>query len=351
MQYVNTKKWLDFYRSQTTRHAIKTAIATVLSIVVYRYFHFPWGYWATITTLIVMQSNIDTGSFEMTLKVAWQRLVGTVAGAVVSLIIIFLIPYNYWQLLVMIFIIIIGFTYINRYYEGFKLAGVTAIIILLLSDHESIAQSYALIRVTEILLGVMIAVCVTILIWPYRITDHLQERRVVRLLSVYTIFMDLQSRRKIEHHAEIDALVKEVQSDLEKVKVAKKEVRDKSQSLLLVEEKFLKALNRLSQSFIKLPEAYWEFTNLQDITLSLIGDIAVAVKALTSQKESQEQYARIRQETERYEKAFDGFRSYRRQAGIEPFSIDDSYQVINSYNALQRCSERICDFGEILRPG
>jgi uncharacterized protein Yka (UPF0111/DUF47 family) len=163
--------------------------------------------------------------------------------------------------------------------------------------------------------------------------------------------MDLQSRRKIEHHAEIDALVKEVQSDLEKVKVAKKEVRDKSQSLLLVEEKFLKALNRLSQSFIKLPEAYWEFTNLQDITLSLIGDIAVAVKALTSQKESQEQYARIRQETERYEKAFDGFRSYRRQAGIEPFSIDDSYQVINSYNALQRCSERICDFGEIRRPG
>lgn len=345
MQHLETHKLTQLYYSQTVRHAVKTAIAAVLSIIIYQYFQLPRGYWATITTLIVMQSNIDTGSLEMTLKVASHRLVGTVVGAVVALAIIFWVPYNHWEMLALIFILIALFTYINRYYEGFKLAGVTALIILLLSNHESLTHSFAFIRVIEILLGVVIAVLVTVFIWPYRITDHLQEQRVGRLTQLCTSLEALLAGEKDSQFQQMTTMLQGIEADLKTVKVAKKGLRNKNRELLGLEDKLIRSARRLSISYIRLPQAYWEFTPLRETTTELLQYIAQAVKGLTTRECNQEQYALICQMAAHYEQAFDGFRSQRRQAGAEAFCLDDSFDVINTYNALQRCAERVCDFG------
>jgi uncharacterized membrane protein YgaE (UPF0421/DUF939 family) len=345
MKHLNLKDLTTLYYSQTARHAMKTALAAIISIVVYQYFDLPRGYWATITALIVMQSNIDTGSLEMTLKVASHRLVGTVVGAAVALAILFWIPYNHWQLLVIIFVIILAFTYINRYYEGFKLAGVTALIILLLSNHESLTHSFAFIRVTEILLGVIIAVLVTVFIWPYRITDHLQEHRIARLSKIRQLYLNLLAGKKESQYDEMSQLLLEIEADLKTLKVAKKGLRNKNRELLVLEDKLIRSTRRLGCSYARLPQAYWDFVPLQEMTQKLMQDIADAINGVITRECNQEHYAIIRQEAEQYEKSFDGFRSQRRQAGSEPLCLDDSYDVINTYNALQRCAERVCDFG------
>lgn len=345
VQHLRTNNWIQLYYSQTARHALKTGIAAVLSIMIYQYFDFPRGYWASITTLIVMQSNIDTGSLEMTVKVATQRLVGTVVGAIVALGIIFWVPYNYEELLAIIFILIAIFTYITRYYEGFKLAGVTALIVLLLSDNQSLTHSFALIRVLEIFLGVVIAVVVTVFIWPYRITDHLQERRVARLKQLHKALIDLLAGEENNQFDRITTLLQGVEQDKNTIKIAKKGLRNKNRELLELEDKLERAVRRLGESYVRLPQAYWDFAPLREITITLLQDIADAVNGLTTRECNQGQYALIGQQAVRYEQAFADFRSYRRQAGSEPFCLDDSYDVINTYNPLQRCSERICDFG------
>ena len=60
------------------KQAVKTAGAAVLSLYVCRWLGLPEGYWAVISAIIVMQSNLKT-----TLRDGLSRLAGTAIGAVV----------------------------------------------------------------------------------------------------------------------------------------------------------------------------------------------------------------------------------------------------------------------------
>ena len=52
--------------------AARTALAAVVSFLVARLLRIPEAYWATISTIIVMQSTLGAA-----LTVSWQRLAGT----------------------------------------------------------------------------------------------------------------------------------------------------------------------------------------------------------------------------------------------------------------------------------
>src|ERR1700723_965070 len=60
---------------ESAKQAIKTAVAGVISLQLTNFFHLPQGYWAAITALIVMQSNVGA-----TLNASRTRLAGTVIG-------------------------------------------------------------------------------------------------------------------------------------------------------------------------------------------------------------------------------------------------------------------------------
>src|SRR5713226_7479958 len=63
----------------TLVYATRTTVATVLSHVVARLFRLPEAYWATISTMVVMQSTLGAA-----LPVSAQRFAGTAIGAVVG---------------------------------------------------------------------------------------------------------------------------------------------------------------------------------------------------------------------------------------------------------------------------
>src|SRR5580658_2767022 len=64
---------------ESAKQAIKTAIAGVIALYITNLFHLPEGYWAAISALIVMQSNVGA-----TLSASRTRLAGTAIGAVVG---------------------------------------------------------------------------------------------------------------------------------------------------------------------------------------------------------------------------------------------------------------------------
>jgi uncharacterized membrane protein YgaE (UPF0421/DUF939 family) len=61
----------------TPVHSVRTAVAAVLSLLVARLVGLPEAYWASISTLIVMQSTLTAS-----LPLSVQRFVGTALGAV-----------------------------------------------------------------------------------------------------------------------------------------------------------------------------------------------------------------------------------------------------------------------------
>ncbi len=57
-------------------HAIRTAVAATVSVIIARLVQMPEAYWAAIATLVVMQSTLGA-----TLTLSVERIVATAVGA------------------------------------------------------------------------------------------------------------------------------------------------------------------------------------------------------------------------------------------------------------------------------
>ena len=66
-------------KNSALNHSARTTAAALASLLVARAFGLPESYWAVVSTMIVMQSSLDTS-----LPVAWRRLAGTALGAAVG---------------------------------------------------------------------------------------------------------------------------------------------------------------------------------------------------------------------------------------------------------------------------
>src|SRR5262249_41059527 len=71
------RTWFRFWLSKPVlEHSARTAVAAIASLLTARLSRLPESYWAAITTLIVMQSALDTS-----LPIAGRRFAGTALGA------------------------------------------------------------------------------------------------------------------------------------------------------------------------------------------------------------------------------------------------------------------------------
>jgi len=169
-------------------HSIKTAIAATIAAAIYLFFGFPNGYWTVISAVVVMQSSIDTGSFESTTKIGLQRILGTLVGVVIGFIALFTFTRPSILLGIAIIFVVIGIsTYLASRFSSLKMAGVTATIVILSTFQAKNLYFVAFTRSFEIILGAIIAVLVTIIIWPHRLRDYFLKmlRKTLKKSAVY----------------------------------------------------------------------------------------------------------------------------------------------------------------------
>jgi hypothetical protein len=153
---------------ESAKQAIKTAVAGLISLYLTTIFQLPQGYWAAITALIVMQSNVGA-----TLNASRTRLAGTAVGAVVGGVFVGMFGMSAlgFALAVTIAFFVCDLLHLA---ESQRLATVTVAIIMLI-PHTSAAWVIALHRFTEVALGILVALAVSLTLWP----NH--ARRRVRL--------------------------------------------------------------------------------------------------------------------------------------------------------------------------
>lgn len=142
-------------------HSTRTAVAGVVSWYVARLFRLPEAYWATITTMVVMQSELGAA-----LTVSWQRFAGTALGAVVGGLIGLHHGYQMEALIFGATVFLMGlFCAIVRLdRSAYRFSGVTLAIILLISSDKP-AWLVATRRFFEVTVGIVVALILTA-IWP-----------------------------------------------------------------------------------------------------------------------------------------------------------------------------------------
>ena len=170
---------LSWERRRLLIHGAKTALAAALCWWIASRFGLPDGYWGAISAIIVLQSN-----FGATITASRDRIFGTVIGAVLGFSFSFVgaLPWNY-ILAVFAAIVICGLLGLRT---SSRLAGVTITIVMLVqsSSHKSIAIT----RVGEVLLGIVVAVAVSTLVFPDRARIRLRDGLAQEFLLLGALF-------------------------------------------------------------------------------------------------------------------------------------------------------------------
>ena len=135
----------------------RTAIATLISLLIARALKFPEYYWAPISTIVILQSNIHH------LHGAWQRFVGTALGAALGAAIATFVGRNAAAYAAGIFVCGI-IACLLRSWSAYRVAGITLTIVVLISRGGP-AWMFALHRFLEVSVGIAVALLTTI-VWP-----------------------------------------------------------------------------------------------------------------------------------------------------------------------------------------
>lgn len=140
---------------------IRMTTAAIVSLYVARRVGLPEAYWATITTLVVMQSNIGAA-----LSPSWQRFLGTAMGAAAGALASTYFGANTLVFSLGIFVLglVCALLRLNR--SAYRYAG-TALAIVILASHEKAGWIAALHRFVEVSIGISVGLAI-MAIWPER---------------------------------------------------------------------------------------------------------------------------------------------------------------------------------------
>jgi uncharacterized membrane protein YccC len=148
-------------------HGAKTALAAALCWWLALRFGLYDGYWGSISAIIVLQSNVGA-----TVTASRDRILGTLIGAVLgfSFSLFGALPWNY-ILAVLAAVLICGLLGLR---SSSRLAGVTITIVMLVQKTGP-RLGLAMDRVMEVMLGIVVALVVTTLVFPDRARLRLRD--------------------------------------------------------------------------------------------------------------------------------------------------------------------------------
>jgi uncharacterized membrane protein YccC len=153
-----TRVWPRPQRKELV-HAVRTAIAAVVSLLIARLCRLPESYWAAITTIIILQSTLGAA-----LTVSKHRLVGTALGAAMGALLATHAGSNVAVYGVGILLCGVLCALFGAERSAFRYAGITLTIILLIA-HTAPAWVVALHRFIEISIGIVVGLLITAA-WP-----------------------------------------------------------------------------------------------------------------------------------------------------------------------------------------
>jgi uncharacterized membrane protein YccC len=139
---------------ETLLHSLRTAVASVVSLMLARSLKLPEFYWAPISTIVILLSPSDP------FTLAWQRFAGTAVGAVIGALFATYAPFNWMKYGWMVYaagLIVCGvLSALLRLGGAYRFAAITLSIILLIA-HTAPPWVVAYHRFIEVSLGISVA--------------------------------------------------------------------------------------------------------------------------------------------------------------------------------------------------
>jgi uncharacterized membrane protein YccC len=227
---------------------VRALVAAALSLLIAEALALPQSYWAVLTALIIVQ-----GSLGGTLTAGLDRFVGTLAGAALGAAVA--LVREFWDApqVLLLLLAVAPVAALAALRPSFRVAPVTAAIVLLANPSDTSPITSAVHRVIEIALGTIIGIVVSILVLPSRARRICVERAAEMLtLLAQALMLHLQPPDPAKQEV-IERLNDRVRTELGKVDTAAQEARREHTTRMAEEpvpDRLLRALRRLRSDVV-----------------------------------------------------------------------------------------------------
>lgn len=205
---------------------LRTAVAGGLAWFVAQFLGLPQGYWSVLTAIIVMQTRLGAS-----LKAAGDRMLGTLAGAAFGFVVALVTPSTpYWTLIGLLFSIgVLGM--LAAYRPSFRIAPMTAAILLISAPSHAVALISATHRVIEIVIGCAVGVLVSMVVAPARSDTILRaEARHALALLAQLVGLEVVSRTSQTDDEGIAKVSEEIYASYRKIGTLSQEAQEEHAS-------------------------------------------------------------------------------------------------------------------------
>ncbi len=151
-------------------HGIKTAIAAGLCYGITTFYGLEYGYWAVISTVIVMQVYVADS-----IRMCIYRLSGTIIGALMGIGSLLYFPDTMLGRLFAVLLPVGICSFMTHYNPRYRMAAITAVIVIMTGFTAPDKVGFGFDRIIEIAIGICCAFVVSVLILPVRVVDVLKE--------------------------------------------------------------------------------------------------------------------------------------------------------------------------------
>ncbi len=185
--------WLFFSLSDKMKFAIKASLSLVLVYLI----AFSMGWEPARTAAITVLILATIGPNISSSKKALFRVVETLVGATVGLILIGLFPQDRLSYFLFVSIAVVVFTYLSRAHKGdmvlFMLSSLTLLMMFDSGEVDGVFL-YGIDRVFMIIFGIVVFTLVDTLIWPVKVN----ENSIENALSLTSVEFELYRQRDAE---------------------------------------------------------------------------------------------------------------------------------------------------------
>ena len=167
------------------RHALRLGVSLSVGVIFYSLTNLPMGYWVTLTIMLVLKPNLGA-----TFQRFFQRVGGTILGAVVAAIILAAIASKPVLDIIIVITVFFGVALIGFNY-GYSVVFLSIFILLITDTSNSTGWQFAEIRVLNTLIGAGLAFGSHYFIWPNWERDRLPSQLATALRQSQIYFNDV----------------------------------------------------------------------------------------------------------------------------------------------------------------
>ncbi len=175
-QDIDGKVLLDNFnwKSNTFRHALRVSFATVIGFIISAFLPFGHGYWILLTIIVILKP-----AYSITKRRNRDRLLGTLAGAGIGVIILFLVKDRHLLIGCMIVLMILSYSFMRTRYLLFVTLMTPYILIVLYILNPVHFKELIVDRIFDTAIGSGIALLANLLFspeWAYQqFAEYLQK--------------------------------------------------------------------------------------------------------------------------------------------------------------------------------